>query len=138
VPTTAHDAVFTLALAADPRAGSPRRAEVAGIAGATAADDTTLVRALRRAPARRAGRAVRAALVPRHLLDTVPPARLRQAAFERAPVGNGPFRFAERRPGARWSFTRNADFPASLGGPPRLERLVVAVVDEPTTKFAGS
>jgi ABC-type transport system substrate-binding protein len=32
---------------------------------------------------------------------------------------------------------RNADFPASMGGPPRMRRLVVAVVDEPTTKFAG-
>src|SRR6185312_8827866 len=28
-------------------------------------------------------------------------------------------------------------FPASLGGPPRLSGIVVTVVDEPTTKFAG-
>jgi peptide/nickel transport system substrate-binding protein len=34
-------------------------------------------------------------------------------------------------------FRRNNAFPASLGGPPRLAELVVAVVDEPTTKFAG-
>jgi peptide/nickel transport system substrate-binding protein len=32
---------------------------------------------------------------------------------------------------------RNDAFPASMGGPPRLARFVVAVVDEPTTKFAG-
>jgi peptide/nickel transport system substrate-binding protein len=30
-----------------------------------------------------------------------------------------------------------ADFPVALGGPARVHRLVVAVVDEPTTKFAG-
>jgi ABC-type transport system substrate-binding protein len=32
---------------------------------------------------------------------------------------------------------RNDDFPPSMGGPPRLARLVIAVVDEATTKFAG-
>lgn len=137
VPTTARDAAFTLALAADSGAGSPRRAEVAGIATATAADDTTLV--VRFAAPQPDVPAVlcELPLVPRHRLDTVPPARLRQAAFERAPVGNGPFRFAGRAPGARWTFVRNGDFPAAMGGPPRLARLVVAVVDEPTTKFAG-
>ena len=29
------------------------------------------------------------------------------------------------------------DFPASLGGPPKLERFIVVVVDEPTTKLAA-
>jgi ABC-type transport system substrate-binding protein len=52
-------------------------------------------------------------------------------------VGNGPFEFVDRRPGSRWTFRRNPAFPRSLGGPPRLEGLVVTVVDEPTTKFAG-
>jgi peptide/nickel transport system substrate-binding protein len=136
VPTTAHDAVFTLALAADPRAGSPRRAEVAGIAGATAADDTTLVVRFAAPQPDVPAALCELPLVPRHLLDTVPPARLRQAAFERAPVGNGPFRFAERRPGARWTFARNAASRRRWRAAPA-GRLVVAVVDEPTTKFAG-
>ena len=35
------------------------------------------------------------------------------------------------------SSTRNDDFPDSLGGPPSVQRLVIAVVDEATTKFAG-
>jgi ABC-type transport system substrate-binding protein len=52
-------------------------------------------------------------------------------------VGNGPFKFSGRRRGARWSFTRNDAFPPSLGGPPVLRGLVIAVVDEATTKFAG-
>ncbi|HEX5830937.1 MAG TPA: ABC transporter substrate-binding protein, partial [Gemmatimonadaceae bacterium] len=59
------------------------------------------------------------------------------AGWNLAPVGNGPFRFVAREPGARWVFARNPDFPRALGGPPRIERLVVAVVDEATTKFAG-
>jgi len=76
-------------------------------------------------------------IVPSHLLASVPHADLRRAAFNLQPVGNGPFKFVERRAGSRWTFARNDRFPASLGGPPRLAGLVVTVVDEPTTKFAG-
>jgi peptide/nickel transport system substrate-binding protein len=43
----------------------------------------------------------------------------------------------ERRPGERWVFRRNDAFPGDLGGPPRMRGIVVSVVDEPTTKFAG-
>ena len=137
VPTTAHDAAFTLALARDPAVGFARAADVGALRSATAADDTTLV--LRFAGPQPDLPAVlcELPLVPRHLLDTVPRAALRRAAWERAPVGNGPFRFVSRQPGARWTFERDPAFPASMGGPPRLRRLVVAVVDEPTTKFAG-
>jgi len=62
---------------------------------------------------------------------------MKRAAFDLNPVGNGPFEFVERRAGQRWVFRRNDRFPRSLGGPPRLAGLVVSVVDEPTTKFAG-
>src|SRR6185503_15608224 len=48
-----------------------------------------------------------------------------------------PFRFVDRRVGDRWTFARNASFPDVLGGPPRIGALVVVVVDEATTKFAG-
>jgi ABC-type transport system substrate-binding protein len=34
-------------------------------------------------------------------------------------------------------FQANPDSPAELGGPPRLSRFVIAVVDEPTTKLAA-
>jgi peptide/nickel transport system substrate-binding protein len=76
-------------------------------------------------------------ILPRHLLNAVPRASMRQASFNLAPVGNGPFRFVRRDPGARWVFERNESFPALLGGPPRARGVVVAVVDEATTKFAG-
>ena len=41
-----------------------------------------------------------------------------------------------RDAGQRWIFQRNDDFSPSLGGPANLERIVVSIVDEPTTKFA--
>ena len=37
----------------------------------------------------------------------------------------------------RWVFAANPGFSAALGGAPRLGRLVLAVVDEPTTKLAA-
>ncbi|BAH39085.1 putative peptide ABC transporter substrate binding protein [Gemmatimonas aurantiaca T-27] len=137
VPTTAADVAFTLDAAADSALGSPRRGDV-GIVRHVAVLDSLTVRVEFTAP-----QSVlpvvfaELPLVPRHLLDSVPRARWRGHAFATAPVGNGPFRFVSRTPGRRWEFARNTEFPTALGGPPQLQRLVVAVVDEAATKFAG-
>ncbi len=135
-PTTAHDAEWTLSVARDPSLGYPRLQEVERFRAA-AADDTTLVLEFSQPPGRLPDVLTDLAILPRHLLDTVPRARLRQAAWHQAPVGNGPFRFVAHDPDRRWVFTRNADFPPELGGPPRLARLVIAVVDEPMTKLSA-
>lgn len=135
--STARDAQFTLDAARDSATGFPRRADLASIAGVEAPDDTTLVVRFTVAPPDVPGILAELPIVPRHLLDTVPRGRMRQAAFNERPIGSGPFRFVERRPGQRWAFERVASFPAALGGPTTVRRFVVAVVDEPTTKFAG-
>jgi peptide/nickel transport system substrate-binding protein len=137
VPTTARDAAFTFLAARDPATGFPRAAELASLDTAIAADDTTLVLRFRRPPPRLPPLLAELPIVPAHLLAGVARANMRSAPFNDQPVGNGPFRFAERRRGARWSFVRNDSFPPSLGGPPALRGLVIAVVDEATTKFAG-
>lgn len=136
-PTTAHDAAFTLDAARDPATGYMRAGDLAGIRDVRAADDTTLVIAFDRPQAGFPLVLCELPVLPRHLLADVPRAGMRAAAYNLAPVGNGPFRFVERVPGQRWSFARNDDFPAALGGPPLLAGAVVAVVDEATTKFAG-
>ena len=136
-PTTAGDAAFTLEAARDPATGFPRHADLAGVVAAEARDDTTLVVRFATPPPGFPPVLCELPLLPAHLLSEVPRDRMRLAAYSLAPVGNGPFRFDERRAGQRWVFVRNGDFPAALGGPPRLERLVIAVVDEATTKFAG-
>lgn len=135
--TTARDVVWTLGAARDSATAYPRLNDFAAVAGASAPDDSTVV--VRFTEPQRAFPDVLTdlAVLPAYLLDTVPSARLRQAAWNERPVGNGPFRFVAHEPNRRWVFEANPDFPPALGGPPRLERFIVVVVDEPTTKLAA-
>ena len=135
--TTARDAAFTLDAARDPATGYARAADLAAVTAVEAPDDTTLVVRYMAPQPSFPPILCELPILPEHLLGAVPRASLRRAAFESAPIGNGPFRFESRSAGQRWIFARNDAFPAALGGPPRLARFVVAVVDEPTTKFAG-
>jgi len=137
VPTTARDARWTLDAARDPVVGYPRQSELHDLAHVSAPDDSTLVLDWSTAQDRLPDVLTDLAILPAHLLDTVPRDRLRQAAWNEQPVGNGPFRFVRHEPNRRWVFERNPGFPASLGGPPHIDRLVIAVVDEPMTKLAA-
>ncbi len=136
-PTTARDVAFTIDAARDPATGFWRAADLAAVDTVIARDDSTAdVRFKTTQPAFPLV-FCELPIVPAHLLATIPRAALRRASFNFAPVGNGPFAFVERRAGSRWTFRRNESFPAALGGSPRVAGLVVTVVDEPTTKFAG-
>lgn len=135
--TTARDVAFTIDAARDPATGFWRAADLANVDTVTARDDSTARIQFRDPQPAFPLVLCELPILPAHLLSAVPHGGMRRAAFNLNPVGNGPFRFVDRRAGARWTFRRNEDFPRALGGPPRLAGLVVTVVDEPTTKFAG-
>ena len=136
--TTAADVAWTLNAARSAQTGYPRLSDLAAITIVDAPNDSTvLVRFAEAQPAAFPDVFTDLAVLPAHKLDTVPPVLLRQAAWNARPVGNGPFRFVRHEPNRRWVFERNPDFPAELGGPPALERFIVVVVDEPTTKLAA-
>lgn len=136
-PTTAADVKWTLDAARDPVTAYPRASDLESVDSVAASDDSTVT--IRYAVPQSVLPDVLTdlAILPAHLLDTVPHGRMREAAWNAKPVGNGPFRFVAHEPNRRWVFAANADFPAALGGPPRLERFIVVVVDEPTTKLAA-
>lgn len=136
-PTTARDVVFTLEAARDRATGYPRYGDLATMLATSAPDDSTVRIRFATPPPAFPSVLAELPILPAHLLSNVPRADMRRAAYNLNPVGNGPFRFRTREAGRRWVFERAPDFPAALGGPPWIERLVVAVVDEPTTKFAG-
>lgn len=136
-PTTSRDVRWTLDAARDPAVGYPRAAEFGAVERVDAPDDSTVTLRFRTPPPRFPDVLTDLAILPSHLLDTVPRDGLRRAAWNEAPVGNGPFRFVAHEPNRRWVFAANPDFPPALGGPPRLERFIVVVVDEPATKLAA-
>ncbi len=137
VPTTADDVRFTFEAVRDPDVGAPRAGDLRDVLTLEAPDDSTVVVRFRIAPPRLPLVFAELPPVPAHLLRDVPADGWRAAAFSTVPVGNGPFRFASRTPGARWRFVRNEQFPVELGGPPWAREVVIAVVDEPSTKLAG-
>jgi peptide/nickel transport system substrate-binding protein len=136
-PTTAHDVRWTLDAARDPVVGYPRAAELADLERVETPDDSTVVFSFAEPQQRFPDVLTDLAILPAHLLEQVPRDGLRRAAWNEAPVGNGPFRFVSHEPNRRWVFEANRDFPTALGGPPRLRRFIVVVVDEPATKLAA-
>ncbi len=136
-PTTARDVRWTLEAARDPVVGYPRAGELTALERVEATDDSTVMLRFDAPRARFPDVLTDLAIVPAHLLDTVPRGRLRQASWNEHPVGNGPFRFVAHEPNRRWVFAANPGFPVALGGPPKLDRLIIVVVDEPATKLAA-
>jgi peptide/nickel transport system substrate-binding protein len=135
--TTARDVAWTLNAARNAATGYPRTSELSQLDTAFAVDDSTAVLEWRRPQSRLPDVLTDLAILPAHLLDSVPLTGLRQAAWNSLPIGNGPFRFVSHEPNRRWVFQANRDFPSALGGPPKLERFIVVVVNEPTTKLAA-
>lgn len=133
-PTTSADVAFTLAAARDTANGYPRLDEIACVTAARPTGRWSLALAFCRPQPALPDVLAELAILPAHRA----PRRAAAASdFERDPVGNGPFRFVAHEPNRRWVFEANPDFPAELGGRPAIDRLVIVVVDEATTKLAG-
>ncbi|MEO8879352.1 MAG: peptide ABC transporter substrate-binding protein [Gemmatimonadaceae bacterium] len=135
--TTSRDVAFTLDAARDPATGFPRASDLSDITKVTAVDDTTLTIDYAIAQPRFPAILCELPIVPAHRLAQTPRATMRADSFAVHPIGNGPFRFVRRVAGQRWELARNDSFPPVMGGPPALRRVIIAVIDESATKFAG-
>ena len=136
-PVTAADARFTLVLARNKETGYARRNDLASIDSVTTHGRDSLVLRFAQAQADVPLVLAELPLVPEHLLRGVPPRALRANAFTYAAIGSGPYRVVSSEPGRRWIFERMPRFPARMGGIGATKTLVVAVIDEATTKVAG-
>ena len=139
-PTTAYDVAFTYTRILDPETGYANPAFFAnygqGRDDVEVLDSHTIRFRLRpHAEFMDPWRSV--PIMPRHLLEEVPPAELRRHPFGKScPVGNGPFRFVSHSTGESWTFEANPAFPEGLGGRPYLDRYVYRVIPEPATLLA--
>jgi peptide/nickel transport system substrate-binding protein len=132
-PLTAEDVKFTFDLAKDTVTGSLlASAFLADVAAAQVVDSFTIRFSFTR-PHAQALEDFWWAPLPKHLLEGVPPADMRNAPFNRSPVGSGPFRFVEWRANERLVIERNPDFPEGLGGPAAAQRVVFRIVPEAST-----
>ncbi len=135
-PITGRDVAFTFARVRDPRIGYPNRAWFDLWEGA----ETPSTREVRLALRKHAGYLfgwTQLPILPAHLLSDVPSDRLGTHPLgPDGPIGSGPFRFSGREGTDRWAFEANPDFPASLGGPPLLDRLVYRQLPDETSLLA--
>ena len=132
--TDAYDVAYTFERATDPATGFPNDAWWTFVdkgPGAVEIIDSLTVRFRVTPHADSMDPWTMLAIMPRHLLEDVPSAELRQHPFGSVcPVGNGPFIFVGHRQDASWTFQANPAFPEGLGGRPYVDRYVYRSVTE--------
>jgi peptide/nickel transport system substrate-binding protein len=132
-PVTADDVKFTFDAAKDPGAGSLiGSAYLQQVKSAEVVDSYTVKFSFVQ-PHAQALEDFWWAPMPRHLLQNVPAAEMRNAPFNRQPVGSGPYKFSQWQANQRLIVERNPDFPAALGGPPEIARVVFRIIPEAST-----
>ena len=137
VAVTAADARFTLDLARDSTTGYARRGDLAALDSVADSSRDRLRLHFARPQAGVPLVLAELPLLPQHRLRGVQGSALRRDAFTLAPIGSGPYRVVSRTADQRWVFERVTGFPVRMGGDAATKTLVIAVVDEATTKVAG-
>lgn len=121
VPFTAQDVVFTLVAIQNPDSRSPLAGTWQGVR-AEAKDNHTVIYTLPK-PFTPFIQATTIGILPRHLLETVEPSRLRVANFNQKPVGTGPFKMAQLDiKDGRIQLNANTDY---FGKKPLIEQVVL-------------
>ena len=134
-PITAHDVVWTYEMAGNPRVASPRQDYLRQIDSVRAENDSTVVFHFeRRYPEMLFHSGI--PIAPRHAYQGSDPAQIRTHPRITTPdstnqVVSGPFMIGSWRKGQQVVFVRNPHFPVRAN----LDRIVVRVVPEPTTRL---
>ncbi|HEU0052092.1 MAG TPA: ABC transporter substrate-binding protein, partial [Longimicrobium sp.] len=130
-PVRAEDVVYTIEMQKNKAVASTRQGDVESVSAVRAVDSLTVEVKLSRTGRATLNSLLEVVPVPKHLLDTIPPARLRFARFNQQPVGNGLFRFVGWQKNQQVVVEANLDAP---DGRPSLDRIIVRNVPEPTAR----
>src|SRR5256884_1300863 len=119
---TAADVAFTYDIYTDSLVSSPFRPSLRQISAVTTRDSLTVVFRFRhRYPEMFYDAVYHLRILPSHLLREVPRSQWRSAAFGRAPVGDGPYRFVAWRAGQGLRLPADSTF---FLGRPHIRRLI--------------
>ena len=127
VKTTAHDVKFTFEKHISPNIGWPTAKWKQYIKECVVLDDDTVKFVFERVYPYQLMDAVVGVILPKHILETVPEEEMVSAAFNRNPVGNGPFRFKEWKAQQYVEIEANEDY---FAGRPPLDRIIFKVVPD--------
>jgi peptide/nickel transport system substrate-binding protein len=132
-PVTAEDVKFTYDLAKTPETASLIGSAFLGEVDRGEVVDSFTIRFHFARPHAQALEDFWWAPVPKHLLQGVKPAELKNAPFNQQPIGSGPFKLTQWLKNQRIVLEPNPDFPAALGGPGKAERVVLRIIPEAAT-----
>jgi len=122
VPVTPADVAFTFLAYRDTTLNAAAGPLLANIASVEVRDDQRVVFRFREYyPEQFFDATHHMRILPRHLLDTIPRDQWRTHPLARNPVGDGPYRLAEWRPGELIELKANESF---FGGKPGADRLI--------------
>ena len=127
-PFTSRDVRFTYNALMDDRVASPRKSDYELVLSLEAPDERT-VRVVYRRPFSPALESWMMSILPAHLLEDLAPDQW-PMKFNRAPVGTGPFKFAEWKTNQFVRVVRNDDY---FRGRPHLGGIVFRVLPDPLT-----
>ncbi len=135
-PTTAEDVKFTYEKSIDPALAFANVATYQYYESAEVLDPYTIRFRFTQPFAEQVEELALLPVVPKHLLEGIPSAEMRNAPYNRTPIGNGPFKFVRWKANQETVFEANDAFAPSLGGRPWIDRVVHRVVPEQTTEVS--
>jgi peptide/nickel transport system substrate-binding protein len=133
-PVRAEDAAWTLRIASDTLFAYGDRDEFASLRDVQVQDSANIVLTFAAPFVAELEPFAALPILPRHLLENVPPADFAKAPYHREPVGSGPFRFAGRLPDESVQLDRVPEFPEDLGRA-RVDRIVLRAIPEPSVQL---
>lgn len=134
VPVTAADVRFTWQAYIDSTVASPMASSLVNIDSVQVRDARTArVWFARRSLDELLDAATQMRIMPAHLLDSIPRAAWRTAAFARQPIGSGRFRFGQWRASSQVDVVADS---ANYRGRPGLDRVIWTVSPDPAAAIA--